>query len=197
MIEENGTDTPYIICDKGYHGEGNVTLIRKYLVPCKCAFDRANYVSYAFSTSDVVLSTMFILNYSNYIKKSLLNIGIEANVSRKVFLPSLTEMNNLAYFKTNSKVAKISETLGGGLYLLRTPYGSGSSAYSVHDSADTFIATKANAENYLRPMIVLPEDMDISNIAVSDTAGYKISEKKTGIYVFNAGAWGEVLHGDH
>ena len=46
-------------------------------------------------------------------------------------------------------------------------------------------------------MIVLPEDMDISNVAVSDTAGYKIAEKKTGIYVFNAGAWGEVLHGDH
>lgn len=196
LIEENGEDTEYIVCEKNYHKDNTVTLIRKYLLPCVCAYDRANRPPYAFSTSDMVLSTMFILCYGNYVKGLLENAEIESGVLRKVFLPSKNELEQMTYFLTNAKNTSVAQDTDVSTYLTRTRYASNqANAYAVIAGNETVGVVQGTEAYRLRPMIVLPEDTPVANAQTPSGAGFKLSEPKGGIYLFNAGMWEEVLHG--
>ncbi len=129
-IKEEGKLVPYLVLTKNYSGQGNVLLLRKYLLDPSMSFrDGWEEAYYGQSIPDSFMHKEFIKRFSNDVQKNIpsTELGIkpsEANagigriekIKRKLFLLSdidvgnykqrirLEEERNLLYFKRQGGV---------------------------------------------------------------------------------------------
>jgi hypothetical protein len=188
-IPENGKLEPYLVLTKNYYKQGNVLLMRKYLVEAAMPHNETHTSSYyAKSIPDRFMNELFIHEFpsklSSQIKMTTLNIkaknGIQVGdeiekIKRKLFLLlekevgieifATSDEKKIGYFIDKKFERAIASTKDGtfGLWWLR-----GSGAHHFVDLATLVTdyggvgSSEVRTPNYLRPSFCLPPNTKIA-----------------------------------
>ncbi|MFZ2802181.1 MAG: DUF6273 domain-containing protein [Lactococcus chungangensis] len=188
-IPENGKLEPYLVLTKNYYKQGNVLLMRKYLVEAAIPHKEIQTTSYyAESIPDRFMNELFIHEFpsklSSQIKMTTLNIkaknGIQVGdeiekIKRKLFLLlekevgieifATSDEKKIGYFIDKKFERAIASTKDGtlGLWWLR-----GSGAHHFVDLATLVTdyggvgSSEVRTPNYLRPSFCLPPNTKIA-----------------------------------
>ncbi len=187
LIEENGQDEEYILVAKDYHGGGNVTLARKYLLDNAECYDYHQRNTYFMSDMDVYLETFFLKGFSKRIIKYLVWAELEANKKRRCFIPSAAELSSFEYFKANGCDAtkkNQNEKVG---YVARDTNNS-REALCIGSGGVRYFLSQASAFN-IRPFIVLSGSLKTENMINDNEYAVRIIESDEGVYVYENGVW--------
>lgn len=188
LIKENGSYHEYYVIAKNSYLQNGTALMRKKLLNNTVIYSKENSSTYSQSDIDMFLNTVVFNMFDGSIRDKMMYVPVESNLNRKIFLPTSTDITPLTNFEEGTYKANID---GGsaGTYWTRKIIGS-ANVYCV-DTAGAFLSSSAARSYYIRPMFVLPSDIQVENTEVSSGIGYKLSEDKGGIYVLKNGEWSE------
>ena len=188
-IPENGKLEPYLVLTKNYYKQGNVLLMRKYLVEAAIPHKEIQTTSYyAESISDRFMNELFIHEFpsklSSQIKMTTLNIkaknGIQVGdeiekIKRKLFLLlekevgieifATSDEEKIGYFIDKKFERAIASTKDGtlGLWWLRGVDLYHRPNYTAAVSVYGYVSyPEVMSPNYLRPSICLPPNTKIA-----------------------------------
>ncbi len=191
ILEEAGEATEYILASKTIHGEGNVTLVRKYLTDKTEYYDFAKRGIYYGSDADMYLETVFAKLFTEGIQKKLVAAQLEESERRHCFLPSVEEYSAMEYFKEHGIVTSLKNGKYKEYYLTRSltdskrVFGANTSGY--------YSSVYQNVKCNLRPAIVLRGDIPVEKVDNNGEAGMRIVGEKTGIYIYADEGWKEFV----
>ena len=186
-ISENGTKSPYIIAAKNYPNEGEVILIRRY-VESSANFDRSSKTEYTGSVADILLETCYKNRLETNLWNKLCLFDTGGGCMRHIFLPSVSELSELEYFRSNSSAA----TNGFSTYKdywTRTVGSQGDKVYIISSSGSSNFAPPTYNRG-LRPAFVLSSETFIIGSSENEY-DYEIKKSETGIYVYKSSEWQE------
>ncbi|MTD41803.1 hypothetical protein GIX45_24935 [Erwinia sp. CPCC 100877] len=172
-LKENGGYEPYLVLSKNYNGEGDVLLLRKYLLDEPQIFNSEDGYGayYEDSKIDQFLNSQFISSLNKFeqnqivtsnieitAKSSVSTVGNETlNIFRKVFLLSHTEIaagksghapkegKKLLYFMGFHPYAATTKQGEAISYWLRTPYTEwGMTTWGVSERGDVTYSAHLN-----------------------------------------------------
>lgn len=189
LIPEDNQKEEYIIVGKNNIAEGGITLIRKNLPSYQITFDYAMRNRYLLSDADILLETMYKYLFPESLRKKMLYALLENKEKRQCFLASLSDLENMEYFKENGKGAFVTSAIGPVEYLTRT-IGSGKTIYTINKSGLSSTLSQ-NALCYFRPVIVLDSGCTVENIVHNNLPAVSFFEYEEGIFAFKNGAWEE------
>ncbi|MBR1969596.1 MAG: collagen-like protein [Clostridia bacterium] len=189
IVMENGVETPYIIVDKNYTGNGMVALLRNEILPEEVCFDRAGKTEYALSTADLFLESIYVSFLGKNLLNKIVKIDVKSTGKRRVFLPTSVELGEFEYFALNSKRAMVT----GGTYSAYWTRGLYSSNNAIINSQGELESVKATEKNGYRPMFVLSGDTLVENAEFNSDHAVKLCEEKNGIYIFDGEKWKECI----
>ncbi len=190
LLTEGNSKAEYIVAATDYHGEGTVTLVRKYLLDNTMCFDYATRNKYHLSEVDVFLETVFVRLFSENVEKSLYPAEIATSLYRHCFLPSVNEIERMQYFKDEGAKAttKSGETVS---YYLTRDLSDRKSTYAVSSSGSISTVSQTSVV-HIRPIIVLPGSITVENTIYNKTAVAELTKENGGIYLYENGAWKEL-----
>ncbi len=184
LIEEHGESVPYTIIAKDYHGENNITLIRKKIPSLGVKFNYQGNQIYSISNLDMVLSA-FTNRFSGEVRKNLICTQLNVNDSRFCFALSKDELEGIDYLKEPSN-----RVTGDSLEQYFTRTVTGERAYFVTAAGALALTYQSDYKLY-RPTIVLPSSLAVENTVSKDSPAVKMPDTKKGVYTFFGGEWKE------
>lgn len=190
IIKENGKDIIYLVAGINYHGENNVSLLRKDLCPFKCTYDYNRRDEYPMSDIDIFLESMFISVYPPAVRNSLVLVKNDGNAYRHCFLLSRNDYNNMNYFSDIKRRAAYIEGSGYNDSHMTSSTGTKGYIMGVGPSGE-FVSLSTSNSTSFRPAIVLPSSFPVINTQLGSMPAVMPTTPNPGIYVYAGGEWRE------
>ena len=190
LIKEDDEEAEYIVAHKEYHKAGTVTLVRKHLVGYSEYFNYPVREGYGCSNIDLMLENVHTKLFPEFVQKQLVAVKIEGAYKRRCFLPSVSELSGIEYFKNNGIIAKTKEGLSKDYYMTRT-LTEKKTVTSVSNKGE-LVPVSQTTKTYFRPIIVLPGGFKVDNFLHQGNAVMKPVSSAEARF-FNNGEWKEFV----
>ncbi len=189
LIPEGDEKREYIVAAKDYHGEGNVTLIRKRMPEYTHYFNRSVIESYFYSDVDNMLETVYSRLFPDYIQKIMKAPIIANHRKRHCFLPSCQELGEMEYFINNPTPAQ-TDAGTNRAYLTRDI--NDRRGVNTVNSSGKIVSVTQSTESGIRPIIVIDGSLVVRNCVHNDNAAVEAVQTNKCYYFIN-GKWKELM----
>ncbi len=191
LLDEGDAKGQYIVAAKNYYTSGSVSLIRRNTTRKNYYFDAANREDYCCSEIDFYLETIFAESYAEHVKKNLISTNIDTDLTRRCFLPSKGELQNMTYFVNNGIKASADSQTIGSTYMTRETDGT-KTLITVNTEGE-FSSTSQEERVRIRPMIVLDGNLYVENTLYKDELVAVPIDRQKKLYLRTEGDWKELI----